>query len=116
MSDNLLRDAAEQEAPNATDALVADDDQVGVDALGEVKDRLGGIAAFSSIDNNAFDSVRAQPLGGCVGDFNRGIGNPLATTETFFGTHRAGVRRQNVHRGAEGTRQLTRLVDGDRRG
>ena len=41
---DLVRHAAEQEAPGAGHALVADHDQVRVDLLGDVEDGVGGIA------------------------------------------------------------------------
>ena len=41
---DLVRHRAEQEAPRAGHALVADDDEVGLRLLGHVEDRVGGIA------------------------------------------------------------------------
>ena len=41
---DLVRDAAEQEAAGPGHPLVADDDQVGADLLGDVEDRVGGVS------------------------------------------------------------------------
>ena len=41
---HLVRDRAEQEALGARHALVADDDEVGADLLGDIEDRVGGVA------------------------------------------------------------------------
>ena len=41
---DVVGDAAEEEAAGAGHPLVADDDQVGVGFLGDVEDRLGGVA------------------------------------------------------------------------
>ena len=41
---DVVGDAAEQEAARAGHPLVADDDQVGLDLLGDVEDRVGGVA------------------------------------------------------------------------
>ena len=56
---DLVRHAPEQEALRAGHALVADDDQVGLLLLGDVQDRVGGVAlAREGLD---LDAVLSRP-------------------------------------------------------
>ena len=59
---DLVGDAAEQEAPGPGHALVADHDQVGLDLLGDVEDRVGRVA----LAGVGLDLARPRPCAASV--------------------------------------------------
>ena len=114
-----VRHRAEQEAPRPGHALVADDDQVGAALLGDVEDRVGGVALAG--EDLHLDAGLADDVGGLAErlvDLLARVDHPLQVRgrlPRLLAQARLGDRlvgRDETEGGSDRLGEVDRLVDG----